>query len=190
MLGRSEKECPFCISCCRERLWPFRGTLSRIKTMSGEFVTSCRFAQLRHFGKCILRNGQCPFPTLCGAIKKKPLRSPDPTYHITTTTALRTVWLRALPGAENDPWRFRQQSSRVISIQFWYLTSLFTSLSVGSDMGFKMASDKTCKLGGFLPMSVLALIVLGAGYLPVHWYHLFVPIEYHHVTPFARRKIP
>ena len=23
----------------------------------------------------------------------------------------------------NDPWRFRQQSSRVISIQFWYLTS-------------------------------------------------------------------
>ena len=78
------------------------------------------------------------------------------------------------PPKENDPWRFRQQSSRVISIQFWYLTSLFTSLSAGSDMGFKMASDKTCKLGGFLPMSVLALIVLGAGYLPVHWYHLFV----------------
>ena len=26
-------------------------------------------------------------------------------------------------AAENDPWRFRQQSSRVISIQFWYLTS-------------------------------------------------------------------
>ena len=33
-----------------------------------------------------------------------------------------TVWVRALPG-ENDPWRFRQQSSRVISIPFWYLTS-------------------------------------------------------------------
>ena len=27
------------------------------------------------------------------------------------------------PAQENDPWRFRQQSSRVISIQFWYLTS-------------------------------------------------------------------
>ena len=26
-------------------------------------------------------------------------------------------------AAENDPWRFRQQSSRVISIPFWYLTS-------------------------------------------------------------------
>ena len=94
--------------------------------------------------------------------KKEAAPQPDPTYHITITNAPRTVWPRALPGAENDPWRFRQQSSRVISIPFWYLTSLFTSLSVGSDMGFKMASDKTCKLGGFLPMSVLALIVLGA----------------------------
>ena len=37
------------------------------------------------------------------------------------------------PAQENDPWRFRQQSSRVISIPFWYLTSLVTSLSVGSD---------------------------------------------------------
>ena len=33
-----------------------------------------------------------------------------------------TVCPRRL-AAENDPWRFRQQSSRVISIQFWYLTS-------------------------------------------------------------------
>ena len=48
-------------------------------------------------------------------------------------------------AAENDPWRFRQQSSRVISIQFWYLTSLFTSLSVGSDpFCFTMAICKTC----------------------------------------------
>lgn len=31
---------------------------------------------------------------------------------------------------------FRQQSSRLTSIQFWYLTSLFTSLSIGSDIGF------------------------------------------------------
>jgi hypothetical protein len=37
----------------------------------------------------------------------------------------------------NDPWRFRQQSSRVISVQSWYLTSLFTSLSIGSDIGIQ-----------------------------------------------------
>ncbi len=81
---------------------------------------------------------------------------PYPDYQRTTNS------LPAGAPRENDPWRFRQQSSRVISIPFWYLTSLFTSLSIGSDTGFTMANDKTCKLGGFLPMSVLALIILGA----------------------------
>ena len=57
---------------------------------------------------------------------------PDPTYNLTSTHAPITACQRRL-AAENDPWRFRQQSSRVISIQFWYLTSLVTSLSVGSD---------------------------------------------------------
>ena len=93
--------------------------------------------------------------------KNKPEPRSDHTQDENHSVGMRQVCPQGLP-AENDPWRFRQQSSRVISIQFWYLTSLFTSLSVGSDMGFKMASDKTCKLGGFLPMSVLALIVLGA----------------------------
>ena len=45
----------------------------------------------------------------------------------------------------NDPWRFRQQSSRVISVQFWYLTSLVTSLSVGSaPMVSQWLICKTC----------------------------------------------
>ena len=76
--------------------------------------------------------------------KKEAAPQPDPTYHIPITNAVRPVWPRALPG-ENDPWQFRQQSSRVISIQFWYLTSLFTSLSVGSDpFVYTMAHCKTC----------------------------------------------
>ena len=63
------------------------------------------------------------------------LQQPDPTHNLNSTHAPITICLRGLPAAaENDPWRFRQQSSRVISIQFWYLTSLFTSLSIGSDM--------------------------------------------------------
>ena len=65
-------------------------------------------------------------------IKKELPPQPDPTHDLNSTHAPITIWLWALPR-ENDPWRFRQQSSRVISIQFWYLTSLFTSLSIGSD---------------------------------------------------------
>ena len=74
--------------------------------------------------------------------------------HVFYSTAVHlhptTVWPRALPG-ENDPWRFRQQSSRVISIPFWYLTSLVTSLSVGSDPVFHNGRMQNLfLLGGFL----------------------------------------
>ena len=74
----------------------------------------------------------------------------DPTHNETTCNAPITVCQRRL-AAENDPWRFRQQSSRVISIQFWYLTSLFTSLSIGSDpLLYTMAMQNLYFLGGFL----------------------------------------
>ena len=149
MLGRSEKECPFFVPLTRMvrvRIRKKNVKVERPQWRSHSLRTKERDDPPSHHPK---------------GNKKEAAPQPDPTYHITPPTALRTVCPRRL-AAGNDPWRFRQQSSRVISIQFWYLTSLFTSLSVGSDTGFKMASDKTCKLGGFLPMSVLALIILGA----------------------------
>ena len=55
-----------------------------------------------------------------------------------------TVCQRRL-AAENDPWRFRQQSSRVISIQFWYLTSWLPRFLLDQTLLFyTMASCKTC----------------------------------------------
>ena len=71
-----------------------------------------------------------------------------------------TVCPRRL-AAENDPWRFRQQSSRVISIQFWYLTSLVTSLSVGSDPDVSQwLFCKTC---------IFRRIFSGLGWLLLSW---------------------
>ena len=85
--------------------------------------------------------------------RKKPDPHPGPTTRVLLDcrqVTCTTVWPRALPG-ENDPWRFRQQSSRVISIQFWYLTSLVTSLSVGSDPVFHNGRMQNLYLlGGFL----------------------------------------
>ena len=76
---------------------------------------------------------------------------------------LRTNCQRRL-AAENDPWRFRQQSSRVISIQFWYLTSLVTSLSAGSDpFVSQWRCAKPVSIRRIFAGSVLALIFLGAG---------------------------
>ena len=67
------------------------------------------------------------------------------------TTATLRQFARRGSRQENDPWRFRQQSSRVISIQFWYLTSLVTSLSVGSDPVFHNGRMQNLYLlGGFL----------------------------------------
>ena len=68
-----------------------------------------------------------PYDSLpAGAPGKKCRTTTAARPHVFYSTAdnchTTTVWVRALPG-ENDPWRFRQQSSRVISIQFWYLTS-------------------------------------------------------------------
>ena len=55
-----------------------------------------------------------------------------------------TVCHRALPG-ENDPWRFRQQSSRVISIPFWYLTSWLPRFLLDQTPSFtQWLSCKTC----------------------------------------------
>ena len=70
----------------------------------------------------------CHTTTVCPPglpAKKRQTRTQARPHEFCSTTDnchTTTVWVRALPG-ENDPWRFRQQSSRVISIQFWYLTS-------------------------------------------------------------------
>ena len=86
-----------------------------------------------------------------------PTKKPD--HHRSPTTRVLLVFRQAKSttacqrrlAAENDPWRFRQQSSRVISIQFWYLTSLVTSLSVGSDPVFHNGRMQNLYLlGGFL----------------------------------------
>ena len=54
-------------------------------------------------------------------------------------------------AAENDPWRFRQQSSRVISIQFWYLTSWLPRFLLDQTLCFyTMAMQNLYLLGGFL----------------------------------------
>ena len=52
-----------------------------------------------------------------------PPPQPDHTCFTRLPTSTMSDSLGLGPAQENDPWRFRQQSSRVISIQFWYLTS-------------------------------------------------------------------
>ena len=132
MLGRSEKECPFFVPLTRMvrvRIRKENVKVERPQWRAHSLRTKERDDPPSHHPK---------------GNKKEAAPQPDPTYHIPITNAVRPVWPRALPG-ENDPWRFRQQSSRVISIQFWYLTSLFTSLSVGSDpFVYTMAHCKTC----------------------------------------------
>ena len=95
-------------------------------------------------------------PMLVPYIRDPGIKISDPHPGPTTRVLLdyrqvpcTTVCPRRL-AAENDPWRFRQQSSRVISIQFWYLTSLATSLSVGSDPDVSQwLFAKLVFLGGF-----------------------------------------
>ena len=54
---------------------------------------------------------------------------------------------------------------------------LVTSLSVGSaPMVSQWLFCKTCIFRRIFSGTVLALIILGAFELPVHWYHLFVPV--------------
>ena len=68
---------------------------------------------VRQFG-----SGHCP------AKKRRTTTAARPHEFYSTSVYLHptTVCPRRL-AAGNDPWRFRQQSSRVISIPFWYLTS-------------------------------------------------------------------
>ena len=121
MLGRSGKECPFFVPVSRM----VGGVVLRAANPESN---DCR-------GQSYLDSYDPALQgvPVCRAQKKKLHRNSAPTYHIPITNAVRPVCPRRL-AARNDPWRFRQQSSRVISIQFWYLTSLFTSLSIGSDM--------------------------------------------------------
>ena len=76
----------------------------------------------------------------------------------------------------NDPWRFRQQSSRVISVQFWYLTSWLPHFLLDQTPCSQWLIAKLVSFRRIFGGSVLALIILGALCLPVHWYHLFVSV--------------
>ena len=68
---------------------------------------------------------------------------------------------------------------------------LVTSLSVGSVPGFtQWLNAKLVSFRRIFSGSVLALIILGALDLPVHWYHLFVLVYYHRRPSFSRRDIP
>ena len=89
----------------------------------------------------------------------------------------------------NDPWRFRQQSSRVISVQFWYLTSLVTSLSVGSaPMVSQWLICKTC-----IFRRIFFGVCFGSYYLGSLKFTctlvspFFVPSVYHIARHFTRR---
>ena len=77
------------------------------------FYSTADKHHVRQFG-----SGHCP------AKKRRTTTAARPHEFYSTSVYLHptTVCPRRL-AAENDPWRFRQQSSRVISIQFWYLTS-------------------------------------------------------------------
>ena len=90
-----------------------------------------------------------------------PPPQPDHTSSARLPTSTMSDSLGLGPAQENDPWRFRQQSSRVISIQFWYLTSLVTSLSVGSDPDVSQwLFCKTC---------IFRRIFSGLGWLLLSW---------------------
>ncbi len=71
--------------------------------------------------------------------QNKKLRSPPQPDHTCFTrlpTSTDSDSLGLGPAQENDPWRFRQQSSRVISIQFWYLTSWLPRFLLDQTLSF------------------------------------------------------
>ena len=116
MLGRSGKECPF-----------FRNAPQSVILSAGR---SPKSKDLRTGKTAKVTFVRRSFDSLALAQDDSPC-APEPNVH---NCHERNKKEAAPQPKRNDPWRFRQQSSRVISIPFWYLTSLFTSLSIGSDM--------------------------------------------------------
>ena len=123
--------------------------------------------------------------------KKTPDPHPGSTHRVLLDcrqAPCTTVWVRALPG-ENDPWRFRQQSSRVISIQFWYLTSWLPrfllcqtrpSYSIVELLPFSiplLSFLRKCILSEEKRKDRLSIpFFIGIFGELDHWYHLFVVI--------------
>ena len=121
-------------------------------------------------------------------------------------------WTRIVSGDSpqwNDPWlqlpvwlKKLWLQSRVISVHSYYLTSLITSLSTDS-LTLVTHFCWIAPLASVSNYSPYQKILLGTIYeretydvecrrlrfLPVHWYHLFVPIRYHKIFGFAIRNI-